>query len=299
MTIVAVKAVYLPRIGMSIAARRARLYGERSCPVRMGSLFDEDLMATIRAITFDLWDTLIHDDSDEPKRKSQGLRTKKAERRHLLWEALNKETPIDPAIVQLAYDVADAAFNMVWHDQHVTWTIGNRLAVIMKGLGRGLPETAFAELIRRHERMELEIRPDPIPGAKDALAKLHGRYRTCIVSDAIVSPGHCLRELLAAYGMDRYFDGFAFSDEVGYSKPHRKMFESAAAQMGVSLPEIVHVGDRDHNDVKGPQALGMRAILFTATRTADTAITSADAICASHAELPDVIDRLAAATAAA
>jgi len=28
---------------------------------------------------FDLWDTIVHDDSDEPKRKAKGLRTKKAE----------------------------------------------------------------------------------------------------------------------------------------------------------------------------------------------------------------------------
>ena len=47
-------------------------------------------MAQIKAITFDLWDTLIDDDSDEPKRKAKGLRTKKAERRHLVWEALNQ-----------------------------------------------------------------------------------------------------------------------------------------------------------------------------------------------------------------
>jgi len=44
----------------------------------------------IKAVTFDLWDTVIHDDSDEPKRAAQGLRSKKEERRFLLWEALNE-----------------------------------------------------------------------------------------------------------------------------------------------------------------------------------------------------------------
>src|ERR1043166_4236045 len=47
----------------------------------------------------------------------------KVERRHLLWQALNSQKPIGEAEVTLAYDVADAAFNRVWHDQHVTWTI--------------------------------------------------------------------------------------------------------------------------------------------------------------------------------
>jgi putative hydrolase of the HAD superfamily len=250
-------------------------------------------LSRIKAITFDLWDTIVHDDSDEPKRSSLGLRSKKAERRHLLWQALEAERPTDPAAVTLAYDVADAAFNKVWHDQHVTWPIAGRLQVALKGLGRTLAEDRFAALVTAHEEMEVTIRPDLVPGAAEALAALHGRYRTCIVSDAIVSPGRCLRRLLASYGLERHFDGFAFSDEVGYSKPHRAMFESAARQMGVALEEIVHVGDRDHNDVKGPQRLGMRAVLFTATRDVDKDRTSADAICARHADLPAVIDRLA------
>lgn len=249
--------------------------------------------AKLKAITFDLWDTIVHDDSDEPKRKAQGLRSKKAERRHLLWEALNRQQPIDEARVSLAYDVGDAAFNRVWHDQHVTWTIGERLQVILRGLGRSLPDADFARVVRAHEDMEVEIRPDLIPGIAEALAALHGRYRTCVVSDAIVSPGRSLKQLLESYDLARHFDGFVFSDIVGHSKPHRAMFEDAARQLGVSLPEIVHIGDRDHNDVKGPQALGMKAILFTATRPADKNNTSADAICERHADLPSIVDRLA------
>ncbi|MGE0120842.1 MAG: HAD family hydrolase [Dongiaceae bacterium] len=248
----------------------------------------------IKAITFDLWDTIVHDDSDEPKRRDQGLRTKKAERRRLLWAALDRQNPIAETAVSLAYDVGDAAFNRVWHDQHVTWTIAERLQVILKGLGRALPEEEFARLVREHEEMEIRIRPDLVPGIAEALAALHGRYRTCVVSDAIVSPGRCLRQLLESYGLARHFDGFVFSDEVGHSKPHRAMFEEAARQMGVALTEIVHIGDRDHNDVKGPQTLGMRAILFTATRPADKDHTSADAICERHADLPAIVDRLAA-----
>ena len=249
--------------------------------------------AQLKAITFDLWDTIVHDDSDEPKRAARGLRSKKAERRHLLWEALDRQQPIEPERVSLAYDVGDAAFNRVWHDQHVTWTIGERLQVILRGLGRSLPEAEFARVVAAHEDMEVQIRPDLIPGIAEALAALHGRYRTCVVSDAIVSPGRCLKQLLESYDLARHFDGFVFSDVVGHSKPHRAMFEDAASQMGVSLPEIVHIGDRDHNDVKGPQALGMTAILFTATRPADKDKTSADAICERHADLPAIVDRLA------
>jgi putative hydrolase of the HAD superfamily len=249
---------------------------------------------TIKAITFDLWDTIIHDDSDEPKRKAKGLRSKKEERRHLVWQALDAEAPIGLAEVTLAYNTADAAFNAVWHDQHITWVIADRLRVVLKGLGRTLPDAAFDRLVKAHEDMEITIAPDPIPGIGEALAALKAKgFKLAIVSDAIVSPGRCLRQLLEIYDLKRHFDGFAFSDEVGYSKPHRAMFESAARQMGVSLPEMAHIGDRDHNDVKGPQALGMKAILFTATRPADKDKTSADAICERHGDLAAIVERLA------
>ena len=249
---------------------------------------------TIKAVTFDLWDTLVADDSDEPKRAARGLRSKREERRHLVWRALDAVDPIDPATVSLAYDVAEAGFNMVWKEQHINWTVAQRLRVVLNGLGRSLPDDAFERLVADTGRMEVDIPPDPIDGVEDALKRLSGRYKLAVVSDAIVTPGTGLRAILEAYGLARYFSGFAFSDEVGHSKPHRSMFESAAGQLGVALDEIVHIGDRDHNDVKGPHAIGAKAILFTATRDADKDATTADAVCASYRELPAAIDRLSA-----
>ncbi len=248
----------------------------------------------IEAVTFDLWDTMIRDESDEPKRAARGLGSKPEARRLLVWEALNAIEPIEPARVELAYDVADAAFGKVWHDQFVTWTIRERLQVLLKGLGRALPAADFDALVEAHEVMEVEVPPDAVAGIAEALAELARRYKLCVVSDTIVSPGTALRRLLEIHGLKDSFSGFAFSDEVGRSKPHRAMFDAAARELGVPLERMVHIGDRDHNDVKGPQALGMKAVLFTAVRDRGSAETSADAICRNPAELPAVVDRLAA-----
>ncbi|MDX1426066.1 MAG: HAD-IA family hydrolase, partial [Kiloniellales bacterium] len=134
-----------------------------------------------------------------------------------------------------------------------------------------------------------------IDGIADALAALARRYKLAVVSDAIVTPGSGLKAILEGHGLAQYFSGFAFSDEVGHSKPHRDMFERACAELGVAVDEIVHVGDRDHNDVKGPHALGAKAVLFTAARDADKDATTADAVCERHRDLPAIVDRLAAA----
>jgi putative hydrolase of the HAD superfamily len=245
------------------------------------------------AITFDLWDTIVHDDSDEPKRAARGLLSKKAQRRRLVFEALNGIKPIDEAAVNLAYDTADAAFNHVWHDQHVTWPIAQRLAIVLRGLGRTLPPKVFDRVVAEHQSMEVDIPPDLIDGCDKALAELTTRYKLAIVSDAIVTPGFRLRDLLEKHGVKRYFSAFAFSDEVGHSKPHRSMFAAVAEQLDVEIPQMVHIGDRDHNDIRGPHALGMKAVLFTATRAVDKTNTKADAICERYADLPGIIDRLA------
>ncbi len=248
----------------------------------------------IKAVTFDLWDTMVLDESDEPERARRGLRSKRAERRHLMWDALNGIEAIDPAAVDLAYDTADAGFNLVWKENHINWTLEQRLRVVLSGLGRGLPEADFARLVEATGRMEVDIPPDPIDGIAETLADLATRYKLAVVSDSIVTPGTGLRAILEKHGLKQYFSAFAFSDEVGHSKPHRSMFDSAAEALGVSVEEIVHVGDRDQNDVKGPQALGAKAVLFIASRDQDKDRTSADAVCASHAELPAAVDRLAA-----
>lgn len=253
---------------------------------------------TIKAISFDLWDTLVDDDSDEQIRAKRGLRSKRDERRHLVWQALNAIEPIERARVDLAYDTADAGFNLVWKKLHINWTLEQRLAVVLDGLGRTLPDDAFARLVENTARMEVDIPPNPIPGVAASLKALSRNFKLCVCSDSIVTPGTGLRQILEKHGLGQYFSGFAFSDEVGRSKPHHSMFDAVAAQLGVEPHEIVHVGDRDQNDVQGPHAIGAKAVLFTATRPDDKDITSADAICGSHAELPEVIARVAGMAAA-
>ena len=251
------------------------------------------MAGSLKAVSFDLWDTLVVDDSDEHRRKSLGLRTKKEERRSLVWKALHSHEPIELELVRLAYNVTDAAFNKVWHDQHVTWPIGERLLVLLKGLGRTLPDEDFNEAVEAHQVMEVDIPPDPMPHVSAALAELKERYKLCVVSDAIVTPGTELRRLLEKHDLAKFFDAFIFSDEVGNSKPHPKMFEAAAAALGVKLKEIVHVGDRQHNDVAGPQALGLKAVMFVGSRAVDRDKSTADAVCDDMAALPGIIDALA------
>jgi HAD superfamily hydrolase (TIGR01549 family) len=62
-----------------------------------------------------------------------------------------------------------------------------------------------------------------------------------------------LREL----GLDRYFESTAVSCDMGYMKPHPKIFEHVLSEMRVEPGEVVMVGDSLRADVQAAQALGM------------------------------------------
>ncbi len=246
----------------------------------------------IAAITFDLWDTLFSDDSDEPKRKKAGLPPKTVERRELVFQTLQKHAPISREMVETAYNAADAAFNKVWHEQYVTWTVRERLSILFAALKRELPPADLDELILQHEEMELRFRPDPVPGIRDVLQILKKQYKLGVISDAIFSPGRCLRQLLDGQGILQEFDSLVFSDEVGFSKPTPAVFEKAAQDFGVELNQIIHIGDREQNDVDGPHAVGAKSILFTGVKDRGSENTNAEAICDDFSQLPAILERL-------
>ena len=124
----------------------------------------------IGVVTFDLWDCLFCDETDEPKRAAAGLPPKPEARRQLLYEHLNQEAPIDRNLVDIAFNVSDAAFRKAWHEQFVTWSVAERIQLMLDGLKRTLPPAGLAAVVEGIEHMELDYSPDPAPGGLEALA---------------------------------------------------------------------------------------------------------------------------------
>jgi putative hydrolase of the HAD superfamily len=243
----------------------------------------------IKAITFDLWDTVFIDDSDEPKRKAAGRLPKKEERRQVVLEYAQKHRNVSKELVDSVYDAVDAAYRKVWHDQFVTWTVIERLEIVFTGLGISLPADEMDDIVKLHEEMELEFSPDFIDGVKEAIEELHKSYKLGVISDTIFSPGRVLREILKGEGLLDYFDHFVFSDEIGNSKPKPIVFESACENLGVQASELIHIGDREHNDILGPNKLGIGAVLCTASLDRGSENTEALAIFSDYKKLPAII----------
>jgi FMN phosphatase YigB (HAD superfamily) len=243
-------------------------------------------------VTFDFWDCMAADDTDEPKRKAQGLAPKPAARKALFVDELLAHHPeLGASRAGEAFDTAVAAFRHAWKVEHHTPSVADRLAVGYRTLHLD-PTPGFDTMVNAFERMEVDIPPDPAPGIAEALDAIAGRYPVGIISDAIVTPGHGLREILQSWGLLKHFRTTVFSDEAGAAKPSPKVFHRAAAGLGVTVTDIVHIGDRESNDVAGPNGVGARGVLYTGVIDRGSEHTAAAAVCRHHNELPAVLAAL-------
>ena len=69
-----------------------------------------------------------------------------------------------------------------------------------------------------------------------------------------------LRPLLAELKLADYFEAIVVSCEVGFPKPSRVIFDTAAEKLALPPTAILHVGDSATRDVEGARAAGFQAI---------------------------------------
>ncbi|MBI3913600.1 MAG: HAD family hydrolase [Chloroflexi bacterium] len=246
----------------------------------------------IHAITFDFWDTLVADNSDEPRRAALGLPTgAQAILQLLVDEIISQHPAIQPEQIVEAYARVRERFNYHWKNEQRTPPVSARLRELYDAL-QIPPAPGLEHLARKIEDVGVLIPPLFVPGVTETLAELSRRYALGIISDTINVSGRGIRTLLERQGVLNYFRSLVFSDEAGASKPARAVFERAANELGVPLENIAHVGDRESNDVEGALAAGMKAILFTGAIDRASANTRAHTICRAFSDLPQAIRKL-------
>ncbi len=246
----------------------------------------------IKAMTFDLWDTIVVDDSDEIERKKKGLHTKAEERLYLLTQEIQKHHPtISNDRITSAFKTANDKFNVSWKQKHVTPSVSERLGYAFEDL-KIKPTPGFDKLVHAVEYMEVEIMPVLTEGIAEALAELAKFCKLAIISDAIHTPGKGLRDILKKYHLFNHFQVFVFSDEAKAAKPDPKVFQIAQRGLGVDFSEIAHIGDRESNDVDGPNKMGMKSILYTGAVDRGSLNSKASAICKTHKNLVEIVKGL-------
>jgi putative hydrolase of the HAD superfamily len=125
----------------------------------------------------------------------------------------------------------------------------------------------------------------------DAL-KDHG-LAVGIVSNASF-PAHTMRWQMEQLGLLNRFDCTIFSSEVGLRKPNRAIYAAALRELKVQEAEALFIGDRVREDVLGPRAIGVDAVLTHEFRQEDPGAVEVEVV-RDLSELLEVVDRRLAA----
>jgi len=139
----------------------------------------------------------------------------------------------------------------------------------------------FAELFERFAQPEVWRIFDDVLPALDTLASRE--IKLAVISNW----DERLRGLLHSLKLDRYFEAFAISCEVGFSKPSPVIFEHAAAKLGLPADSILHIGDSFEMDIAGARTAGWHAwqIQRTKEKSADPHLVSLAQLAAKIEEL--------------
>ena len=237
----------------------------------------------IKAITFDFWNTLY-----------RAAPYAFALRRRLMFDLFAKNR-IDVSVehVDAAEEVARTEWNRVWREEHRTLPAAEWVRLMLDKLLIQLPPDDFGALADYFDRSLLEANPGPmlIEGAGEAVRSLAPRYRLGVISDSGLSTGRTLREFLKRDGLLESFTCTTFSDEVGVSKPHARIFQVTLDRLGTQPHEAVHLGDLVHSDIAGAKAIGMYAVRLTANYDDANRSVEPDAVVNSYAEFEEWLER--------
>ncbi len=247
---------------------------------------------SIKAITFDIWDTIVIDKSDEEKRLKTGLPSKREERLNSIFKLVNSYSKLDMSIIEPLYTENNKWFEKLWTEEFKTPPAHDRIRRLCNMLGINPTNEEIEKTASYWQNMELDIPPQVLSDAVLVIKKLCKSYTLAIVSDAIITPGIVLRKLLKKYDILDSFMHFAFSDEVGFSKPSKEIFNFILNKLSLPAEECLHIGDRPVNDIDGAKKVGMKAFLFTGIKKRNLATFVPDAEFDNFFELPELIKKI-------
>ena len=206
----------------------------------------------LRAIAFDLWETLITD-------------TKAASRAQ---EALRLQRMA--AVLDTTPESIHDAYRNVWHHcQELYWSrdedipCRRQVEHFLELAQIDADDETIDQLEHAYAMAAVDELPSVVDGADHVIASLKQRgYRIGLISNTGRTPGYALRQILDRLGLAQHMDAMVFSNEHGECKPRRSIFEALRASLGVDYEEMMFVGDNLYVDVHGAKSCGMFAVHF-------------------------------------
>src|SRR5262245_51748228 len=212
----------------------------------------------VRAVFFDLFDTLVRFDRDRLPPVEIGGRTVRTTAGHLhpLVQAWAPHVTIEMFHQALQASWQEAERRRAIDHREVAAT--ERFTHLFRCLAldpERCPQGLLHSLLETHRR-ELSKAAEFPAHHGPLLTDLARRYRLALVSNFDYTP--TALGILEGAGVVDLFETILVSDEVGWRKPAPAIFEEALRRVGVTAEQTLFVGDRADIDVLGAHQIGMR-----------------------------------------
>jgi FMN phosphatase YigB (HAD superfamily) len=209
---------------------------------------------TPRAVTFDVWHTLVY------------LTPEEEERYFVRQLDLGTEALTESRGGGTDRGNARRAFERAFREACAASSAGRSVppAAQLRSAARRLG--CRPDVDRYLARLDEMVARQPfkaVDGARGAIDELRGEgFRVALLGNTVGERGSALRGILRDRGFDLPWDAVVFSDEEAVAKPAPEIFALALRRLGGEAAETVHVGD-GWTDVEGARRAGLRgSVLF-------------------------------------
>ena len=130
----------------------------------------------------------------------------------------------------------------------------NRFGVLFEQLGKTVDASACAKVYEKN----LSIGHYFLPGAEEAVERLHKKYRLFLASNGTAS---VQKGRMTSANLYRFFETVFVSQEIGHNKPSKAYFDACFARIpGFDLEKAVIVGDSLTSDIQGGINAGLKTV---------------------------------------
>jgi len=200
----------------------------------------------LRALSTDLWGTLIEDEPGP-------IETYTQMRLRALWEVLSRYSSVDYNTLVEIYKRITKYKGFISPRDFV------RMIMLVLGVGS---ERVLEKAVVAYEESTYSYKPRVIPGARELLEYAKSRkLKVVVVSNTSFSALGVVK-LLENAGLGEYVDYVASSADLGLEKPNPRIFQLALRAVSVDPHEAVHVGDSCGRDVLGSLLAGLNPVLY-------------------------------------